>query len=815
MQKAEAKARIEELTSLLNHHNYLYYVKSEPEIDDFTFDKLLKELQNLEQQFPEFSDENSPTKRVGGDITNKFEKVKHNYPMLSLSNSYSFEEIAEWETRVKKLLTGEVQYTCELKYDGAAISITYKNGTFHRAITRGDGTTGEDISANVKTIKSIPLNLIGNDFPEEFEVRGEIFFPLKAFETLNKTRVSEGLEPFANPRNTASGTLKLQDSAVVAQRPLSCFIYQAFGTDATKHSQGFEKLRQWGFNVPDKNMFAVCNNINEIKSFIDYWDSKRATLDFMIDGVVIKVNDLKQQEIAGTTAKSPRWAIAYKYKAEAAETTLEKISFQVGRTGAITPVANLKPVLVAGTVVKRASLHNAEIIEKLDLRIGDSVLIEKGGEIIPKVTQVLTEKRKESSAPFAFITHCPECNTPLIKNEGEAQHFCPNDESCPPQLQGKLEHFVGRNAMNIDTLGSEKTALLMRYGLVKNPADFYDLKNKQDVLVGLELDSDHYQHETQEVLKISLSRALFVLCKGFNTKQLKFITEEELLPELLIERVNQFIAQQKYAAENKKVFERLIKLANSFNIPVEPYLPLPLIIYQISDERAPFEILNQACLGKVSVHDFLTNLDNYSELDFYLGSAEIEKIQKLKGTALQQKSAENMLVAIENSKKQPFEKVLFGLGIKHIGETAAKLLAQHFGHIDKLIKADFESLVAIDGIGEVMATSVIDFFNKAENINVINRLKNSGLQFSFENTKVSASNKLEGLKILASGKFENFSRTGIVEEIEKHGGIYVKAVSGALDFIIAGADMGPAKKQKAEKLGVKILSEVEFLEMIG
>lgn len=671
MSPEQARQRIADLTAELHKHNHRYYVLNDPIISDYEFDQLLDELQQLEQQYPGWASENSPTKRVGGDITNKFEKVVHQRPMLSLSNTYSVEEVVEWENRIKKTLEGEVVFTCELKYDGVAIGVTYRDGKFVQALTRGDGVVGENISANVRTIRSIPLELHGDEVPDEIEVRGEIFFPLEGFEKLNREREERGEALFANPRNTASGTLKLQDSAVVAQRELDCYLYQVLGKDLPfhTHAENFKYARKLGFKVPEseQKMFITCTTIEEIMDFVDYWDKKRSNLDFAIDGVVIKVNDFRQQEELGYTAKSPRWAIAYKFKAEKVPTLLEDVTYQVGRTGAITPVANLKPVLLAGTVVKRASLHNADQIAKLDLRIGDRVFVEKGGEIIPKVVGVDFEARETLDLPpLEYIEHCPECGTKLVRNEGEAQHYCPNDENCPPQILGRMQHFISRKAMNIDGLGEETISMLYDAGLIKNVADIYDL------------------------------------------------TKEQLLP-----------------------------------------------------------------------------LERKAE-----------------------KSVDNLIRGIEESKEIPFERVLYGLGIRFVGETVAKKLARHFQTIDRLMEAEYEELVKVDEIGERIAQSIIDFFAQENNREIVERLRAKGLNFELAQDERPVSALLEGKSIVISGVFHQYSRDELKKLIEQHGGKNVGSISAKTSFLLAGENMGPSKKEKAEKLGVAMISEQEFLNMI-
>jgi DNA ligase (NAD+) len=665
----EAKARIEFLSKELNHHNRLYYVESNPVISDYDFDMMLKELQSLEAQFPEFASPLSPTKRVGGDITKKFETVVHRYPMLSLSNSYSEEEIVEWEQRLKKLASGPIEYVCELKYDGVAIGIRYVNGSFERAVTRGDGTQGEDVSANVKTIRSIPLTLQG-DFASDFEIRGEIFFPRKNFDALNAMREEIGEPTFANPRNTASGTLKIQDSKVVAERGLDCFLYGVYGEDLQfeSHWDSVNGVKAWGFKTPpvELNYIQKTNSIDGIMEFIHYWDKERYNLPFDIDGVVIKVNNYLQQEDLGFTAKSPRWAIAYKFKAERVSTKLEEVTYQVGRTGAITPVANLTPIQLGGTVVKRASLHNADQIEKLNLHLFDEVYVEKGGEIIPKIVGVELSKRNSNAQPVVFITHCPECHAALVRREGEAQHFCPNDLECPPQVKGRMEHFISRKAMNIDGLGTETIDLLYQKGLAITVADLYDL-----------------------------------------------------------------------------------------------------------------------------TFDQVVNLDRMAD-----------------------KSANNLLQGIQASRQVPFERVLFALGIRYVGETVAKKLAQAFRNVDALAKATYDELIAVDEIGERIALSVQQYFADSRTKQTIERLKLAGLRFEMEEVEL-ASNILEGKTFVVSGVFSKFSRDEIKGLIEKNGGKNVGSISAKTSYVLAGENMGPAKLEKASSLGITIISEEDFIQMLG
>lgn len=667
MTPQEAKARIDQLSHELDEHNYRYYVLDTPSISDYDFDMLLEELIRLETQFPEFLSPESPSQRVGGQVTKDFETVQHRYPMMSLANSYSREELVDFETRIKKQVGDEIEYVCELKYDGVAMGLTYKEGKLVLGVTRGDGSKGDDITTNVKTIRSIPLKLKGNDYPADFEVRCEIFMPLEAFAKLNREREEIGEALLANPRNTTSGTLKMQDSAIVASRNLDCFVYGVYGEDLpfTNHYEAISKCADWGFKISPHT--KVCKDIDEIIAYIDYWDTHRHDLPFETDGVVVKVNSYRLQNNLGFTAKSPRWAVAYKFKAEQASTVLNEITYQVGRTGAITPVANLEPVLLAGTTVKRASLHNADQIAKLDLREGDTVYVEKGGEIIPKIVGVDLTQRKPDSTPVVYRTLCPECDTELVRQEGEAHHYCPNELGCPPQIKGRMQHFIGRKAMDIDGMGSETVEQLFEAGLLHNIADIYDLQ------------------------------------------------KEQLLP-----------------------LERMAE-----------------------------------------------------------------------------KSVNNLLDGIEASKNIPFERVLFALGIRFVGETVAKKLAKHFKSIDAIMAATYDELVAVDEIGGRIAESIIQYFGDERNTEIINRLKTKGLQFeTLHAEETLASDKFAGLSFVVSGVFHDFSRDGIKEVIEQNGGKSVGSVSAKTDYLVAGDNMGPAKKEKAEKLGVKIVSEEEFKAML-
>ena len=663
----EIENKIKQLREELQQHNYNYYVLDSPTISDYEFDNKLKELQELEESNPQFYDPNSPTLRVGGQVTKNFETVVHRFRMYSLDNSYSKEDLLDWEKRIKKLVDGDVNYTCELKYDGASINLTYENGELVRAVTRGDGVQGDDVTTNIKTIRSVPLKLKG-DYPASFDIRGEIILPYEGFAKMNQERIEMGEEPYANPRNTASGSLKLQDSAEVAKRPLDCLLYNLVGNQLGVDTQfeSLEKARKWGFKVPPEPKLA--KTIDEVLEFIEYWDKHRSELPYETDGVVIKVNSLYQQEELGYTAKAPRWAMAYKFKAEQASTVLNEITYQVGRTGAITPVANLEPVQLAGTTVKRASLHNADQIEKLDIRVGDNVFVEKGGEIIPKIVGVDFTKRAKDSEPTVYIDSCPECNTQLVRKEGEAQHYCPNHNGCPPQIIGRIQHYISRKAMDIEGLGGETVALLVNEGLIKNYADLYELKKEQI-------------------------------------------------------------------------------------IPLE----------RMAD-----------------------------------------------------KSAENLINGIEKSKEIPFERVLFGLGIRYVGETVAKKLAKHYKTIDALMNSTEEELINVDEIGLKIAQSVKEFFNLEENHITIDRLRGYGIQLEISADKLAnQTDLLAGKTFVVSGVFEKVSRNELKKLIEDNGAKVSGSISSKTSYVVAGENMGPSKLEKANSLNVPIISEDEFLSMIG
>lgn len=666
----DIKDRMDTLVKELNQHNYKYYVLAQPSISDFEFDKKLEELIELEKSYPEYQNPDSPTQKVGGEITKEFQTVKHRWPMLSLGNTYNEQDLREFDERIRKAIGNEFEYVCELKFDGLSMSLTYQDGKLVRAVTRGDGTQGDDVTANVKTIRTIPHRLSGTGYPNDFEIRGEVFMHRAAFEHLNRERLENNEVPYANPRNFAAGTVKLQDSAEVAKRPLDCFIYFLYTEQPLfrSHWESLQAVKSWGFHTCEHN--KLCRTIDDVLDFIQYWDEKRHDLSYDIDGIVLKVNSYAQQEELGFTAKSPRWAIAYKYKAQEMETVLEKVTYQVGRTGAVTPVANLKPVLLAGTTVKRATLHNANEIERLDLYEGDTVLVEKGGEIIPKVIAVNTLKRPAGAAKVQYPTSCPECGSTLIRPEGEVAYYCPNDEGCPPQIVGRIQHFISRKAMNIDGIGAETIEAFYRQGFVKQISDLYTLHEKREALMRLE---------------------------------------------------------------------------------------------------------------------------RFGE-----------------------KSITNMLEGIEKSKEMPFEKVLFGLGIRFVGETVAKKLAAHFQNIDRLMSASLEELTAVEEIGERIAESLIAYFDEAKHREQLNLLKNYGLQFeSLQKEIVLEGDQLAGLNFIISGVFENYSRDELKDLIESYGGKILSSISSKLNYVVAGANMGPSKLEKAQKLGIPIISDEELIKMIG
>lgn len=667
MNKAEARDRIEKLRKELDEHNNRYYVLNQPAISDFEYDILMNELDTLEKMFPEFAAEDSPTRRIGSDLQTEFVQYQHAYPMLSLGNTYSEDELREFDSRTKKTLSETVEYVCELKFDGASISITYRNGSMLRALTRGDGTRGDDVTVNVRTIRSLPIKVNVKEVPDEFIVRGEILMPRSVFERINKERTEAGLVPFANPRNAAAGTLKTLDTRIVASRSLTCMIYFLLSEDLPhdSHYDNLMQTRQWGFNVPDS--MKLCRNIDEVLTFVRHWDTERKKLPFDIDGVVIKVNSLRQQEELGFTAKSPRWAIAYKFKAEEASTRLKSVAFSVGRTGTVTPVANLEPVFLSGSTVKRATLHNADQIALLDLHQNDVVFVEKGGEVIPKIVGVDVTARDEKSRRIEFITNCPECGTVLVRNEGEANHFCPNYLHCPPQIKGRIEHFIGRRAMNIEGLGEETVDLLFSRKMIRTFADLYDLK------------------------------------------------KEDLTP---LERMGE-------------------------------------------------------------------------------------------------KSASNIINSIRKSTGIHYSRVLYALGIRHVGETVAKTIAKKFRNIDDLMNATLNDIMAVREIGPKIAASIVAYFADSDNREIINRLKAAGVTLSDTSAVGKSGESLAGKTVVISGTFEKHSRDEYKVLIENNGGKNSSSISGSTSFILAGENMGPAKKEKAAELGIPLVNEQEFLKIIS
>ena len=666
----DIKYQIDSLVKELKQHNYNYYVLAMPSISDYEFDLKLKELEALEKSYPEYLNPDSPTQKVGGQITKNFKTIVHKWPMLSLGNTYNEQDLLDFDERIKKAIGNDFEYVCELKFDGLSINLTYEDGKLLRAVTRGDGTKGDEVTANIKTIRTIPVTLIGDKLPAYFDIRGEVFMHKAAFDKLNQERLENGEVTYANPRNFASGTVKMQDSSEVAKRPLDCFLYFLYSDENPfkTHWESLQAVKDWGFNVSKES--RLCNNIQDVLSFINEWDQKRFGLSYDIDGIVIKVNSYAQQQELGFTAKSPRWAISYKYKAQEVETILEKVTYQVGRTGAVTPVANLKPVLLAGTTVKRATLHNANEIERLDLHQNDTVLVEKGGEIIPKIIRVNLEKRLPDAESIQYISKCPECETPLIRNEGEAVHYCPNDKGCPPQIIGRIQHFISRKAMNIEGIGAETVETFYQNGLLNHISDLYVLRNK----------------------------------------------EQEL-----------------------------------------------------------------------------KSLDRFGD-----------------------KSIINLLEGVEKSKSMPFEKVLFGLGIRYVGATVAKKLASHFKNIDNIITASFEELIAAEEIGERIAQSVIEYFANPFHIEEINTLKAHQLIFEIEEKEVVlASENLSGKTFIISGVFETFSREQLKDLIEANGGKILSSISAKLNYLVAGDNMGPSKLEKAQKLQIPIISDSDLLKMIN
>ncbi|HAS59831.1 MAG TPA: NAD-dependent DNA ligase LigA, partial [Algoriphagus sp.] len=794
MNHQEAAKRIAELSQQINYHNHLYYQESRIEISDYEFDQLLEELIRLETEYPDLLDPDSPSQRVGGTITKEFQTVAHEYRMLSLGNTYTIEELKAFDERVQKGLGhSDYEYFCEMKFDGVAISLVYENGKLIRAVTRGDGTKGDDVTANVRTIRNIPLSVTGKNIPEKFEVRGEIFLPHREFEKINAERAEKGDALLANPRNAASGTLKMQDSSVVAKRRLNCYFYQLLGENigVETHAEAIHLIEKWGFNV--SQTYTKASNVEEVLQYIETWREKRHTLPLDTDGVVLKINNYEQREELGFTAKIPRWAIAYKYKAESAETELLSITYQVGRTGAITPVANLAPVSLAGTTVKRASLHNANEIERLGIHEGDIVAVEKGGEIIPKITAVNLQKRKAGTQPIQYIQTCPECGTALERKEGEAKHFCPNAESCPPQVLGRIEHFVSKRAMDIDSLGTERIRALIDQKFISNYSDIYLLETKERELLGLEMSQDQYEKEGSGLLYIKLEKALFALTEQISFKQIQEYLEsaaELPLNETLRGFQEQIRKWKKKVPSNTGMVDYLINsLKDHRELPkLEDYVPVAVVLEIFLGRRVEFERILEASKKEGTVHGIILrlNLELPDELR--------ERIKKLKANTFQEGVISNMLEGIKASKNQPFEKVLFAIGIRNIGENTAQLLARHFKTLDNLQEATEEELLEINGVGGTLVQSIQEFFANPEHQRILQQLRDLGLKFEVEQAdQEPASQSLAGKKILASGKLVNFKRDEIVDFVQAHGGQYISSVSKNLDFIIEGEGMGPSK----------------------
>ncbi|MCD8440158.1 NAD-dependent DNA ligase LigA [Tenacibaculum finnmarkense] len=815
---------IQALRDELNQHNYNYYVLDNATISDYDFDIKLKELANLEAENPQYFDANSPTQRVGGEITKNFDTVTHKNRMYSLDNSYSKDDLLDWEKRLQKMLgTDAIQYTCELKYDGASINLTFENGKFIKAVTRGDGFQGDEVTANIRTIKSIPLS-VSSDFVSDFEMRGEIILPLEGFHKMNQERLENDEELYKNPRNTASGSLKLQDSAAVAKRPLDCLLYQVV-TDQRKYKTHFEILenaRNIGFKVP--KTITLANSIDAVFEFINHWDIERHNLPYETDGVVVKVNNLQQQEELGYTSKYPRWAIAYKFKAEQVSTVLHEISYQVGRTGAITPVANLEPVQLAGTVVKRASLHNADQIEKLDIRINDTVFVEKGGEIIPKIIAVDLSKRPADSEPTKYATNCPECDTELVRSEGDAKHYCPNEFGCAPQITGRIQHFISRKAMDIDGLGGETVDLLRENKLIKDYSDLYFLT--EDKIINKEkiYDSDDAGFFIDGYIQVRLDNVLFALGYGGISRFFseKIFNKIQDLEDVLCLEMSFDSEKEKKIFNNfqKKLFERfdIYKKSSFYRFPkIEKHISLAEFLFlKYYDEKIEglFNLEFDDLLFKSKNLNFIDELRNDEKIiNNFKGFLDvITKISNRKIIGIREVSSKKIIKGIEKSKEIPFEKVLFALGIRFVGETVAKKLAKHFKSIDNLMIADLETLISVDEIGDRIAESIIEFFKLENNQIIIHKLKEVGLQFEIiENEKITE--VLKNLTFVVSGTFD-ISRNDLKKIIEDNGGKNVSSLSKKTSYLIAGDNMGSAKKEKADKLEIKIINEDYFFNKL-
>ncbi len=822
--------RIIELRKALEYYNYKYYIENISEISDRQFDEMMHELEKLEAAYPGMYDPNSPTQRVGQDINREFSQVAHKYPMLSLGNTYSEQELRDFDQRVRKVTGEQVQYVCELKYDGTSISLTYVNGELEQAVTRGDGVKGDDVTANVRTIRTVPLKLHG-DYPSEFEIRGEILMPFSVFSKLNQEKAEAGEPLFANPRNAAAGTLKLQNSSLVAKRHLDCFLYYIPGdvTPASTHYENLMKAREWGFHMP--SYIQLANTFEEVWAFITRWDKERANLSVPIDGIVIKVNDIGMQHLLGYTAKSPRWAIAYKFKAEQVETPLTDVVYQVGRTGSITPVANLEPVHIAGTTVKRASLHNADIIASLDLHEHDTVYVEKGGEIIPKIVGVDKSKRREDALRVEFITHCPECGTELVRMEGEANHYCPNEDHCPPQIAGKIEHFVSRKAMNIEGMGEETIDLLLSKKIIGNVADIYGLPSKREELVGLE---KIIYPESFEMTSIPLAKVIYAFEIGFKNISVRMAealadrfghlkayvnaSREELLAvvrdENIVNRIREY-----FRTPFNQFLEKLESAGEVENIPLD-YVIFAFGIPGIDCHKADLLAARFDYIYELSVATpaEIAEVEGISpeEADgiarfFRHNEKLVRKLNTLNVYRLQEKSVDNLIAGIEKSKSAGFPALLNALGIRYIGETASRNLAKSFRNIRSLMDATYEQLKEVEDVGEQMAGSLLRWFGKEENRQIVKRLVAYGVQAEMEE-KAGESDQFSGMTFVITGTLSR-PREYFKELILNAGGKVSDSVSAKTTCLVAGENAG-SKLKKAEKLGTRILSEEEFYDLL-
>ena len=830
--------RIVELRKLLEHYNYLYYVKNEPVITDQKFDELMHELERLEAEHPEMFDPNSPTQRVGNDTTNEFVQVAHKYGMMSLANTYSEQEIRDFDERVRKGIGGDdVEYVCELKYDGTSISLRYEDGNLQVAVTRGDGVKGDDVTTNVRTIRTVPLHMQGEDYPAEFEIRGEILMPFAVFNRLNEERLETGEALFANPRNAAAGTLKLQNSSIVAKRQLDCYLYYVPGeiTLTPTHYGNLMKAREWGFNIPP--YIELCHNIDEILDFIHKWDVERKNLPVPIDGIVIKVNSIKQQLQLGYTAKSPRWAVAYKFKAERVETRLLSVDYQVGRTGSITPVANLEPVHIAGTTVKRASLHNEDIIRELDLHLHDMVYVEKGGEIIP-IVGIDVDKRVADAPVVEFITCCPECGTALIRHEGEANHYCPNEDHCPPQIAGKLEHFVSRKAMDIEGMGGETIDLLLTKGFIWDIADIYTLPSRREELIGLE---KILYPESYVMTSIPLGKVIYAFeigMKNISAKNADVLADHfGSLAKLAGASKEDLMAigSLQFPGDREKSINKILEYFRMpFNEPLErlkqagevDMLPLDVVIYALDIPGIDFhkaELLSvkfdyiyrlyTATLDEIAETDEMSREDAERVYRFLQGKEKfIRKMNTLSVYRLQEKSVDNLIAGIEKSKQRNLPEFINALGIRYIGETASRNLARHFKDIRKLMDATFEQLTEVEDIGDQMAGSVIRYFERTENREMMERFLQYGISGTIQEEE-GESDQLAGTTFVITGTL-SLPREHFKAMILKAGGKVSDSVSNKTTYLLAGENAG-SKLQKAQKLNVTILTEKEFNTLMG